>query len=365
MKKFALPVWFPYPNSWLSALMLSVFMGGVLALFRRSDGLVYNLPKWSDSPEKFTVWLILLLILPIPAIAFFHHFFLSRFISPIPGEKIKSHQGFFPGVSSWWASLYTWMVLVVSTLITTLFCTPFLALFQLNYNKIISNSNEINTNIQAIFAFVWLACAAIFYQIEYLVKCRLVFGEPVSSVPDEVSTVELNSDENHEVGTTDIQTNSETTKEKTKEKTNVFTLVAKQQNLLKNLLKISVIALVGAWLYLFVNLPQVKEVSTNFADQIRLVVQTEPTPVNSKLSDSSLQIDSFEEAVNLAQSAKLLTKSANTQEEWKTVVGKWKAAIALMKTVPSDSPNYIAAESKIAQYQSKLDLAEKNIVNSR
>lgn len=76
MNKFGLPSWLPYPTSWLNALILSVFMTGLVAAIRRSGSLEDYFANWSEQPEMFVVVLLVLLILPIPAIALFHHFFL-------------------------------------------------------------------------------------------------------------------------------------------------------------------------------------------------------------------------------------------------------------------------------------------------
>ncbi|BDI14693.1 hypothetical protein ANSO36C_04950 [Nostoc cf. commune SO-36] len=55
-----------------------------------------------------------------------------------------------------------------------------------------------------------------------------------------------------------------------------------------------------------------------------------------------------------------LTQSAKSPDEWKIVVAHWEAAIALMKSVPSSSPNYLVAQQKIKEYQKNFDYAEKN-----
>ena len=127
----------------------------------------------SNNPELLTMLVILVAILPIPAIAFFHHFFIGRVIPAIPGEGTINIKGFVPGFISWWESLYSWLVFVLSTLIAILLSTPFLPLFKLNYETIIDSTPH--KNIQAIFAIFWIVSAAIFYQIEYSFKSHLMF----------------------------------------------------------------------------------------------------------------------------------------------------------------------------------------------
>ncbi|PMB39836.1 hypothetical protein CEN47_04330, partial [Fischerella thermalis CCMEE 5319] len=163
-------------------------MTGFVTMIRRDHDLWLNLAKWSEKPESATLLAIFVLILPIPAIAFLHHFFFSRFIPAIPGEKVNVIQGLFPGLISWRESLYGWLVLVLSTLTAILICTPLLPLFQLNYTQVIAESGQHYSKLKAVFAVIWLISAAAFYQIEYLFKRRLVFGNNVSFAAESVNT---------------------------------------------------------------------------------------------------------------------------------------------------------------------------------
>lgn len=353
----SLPVWIPYPNAWLSALMLSVLMGTSLGILRRYADSLYNLPKWSNTPEQLTIIVILSLILPIPAIALFHHLFLSRFMSPIPGERINATTGFFPGLISWWESLYSWLVIILSTLIATLICTPFLPLFKLNYTKIAATYAESPSNLRLGFAAVWILCAAIFYQVSYLFKARLVDNEII----DEPGTIKSKSKqveiEEDEIASTTVVTTSDTTK------TDNDTTVVKKKKSPKTFLNIFVISLVGAWLYMFFTLPDVQESisSGNFGEQIQKRITAETKVVNNQVSKLTSQDNSFSEALTLANSAAQTEELASSKEDWSKVAGKWKAAMILMQTVPPENPNFIVAEQKIGEYQKKIKAAEKEV----
>ncbi len=360
----SLPVWIPYPNAWLSALMLSVLMGTFLGILRRYADSLYNLPKWSNAPEQLTVIVILFLILPIPAIALFHHLFLSRFMSPIPGEKINATSGFFPGLISWWESLYSWMVIVLSTLIATLICTPFLPFFQLNYAKIAATYVDNPSNLRLAFAGVWILCAAIFYQVAYLFKARLVFSDST----DNINTAKGKSkeidteDEEDEIISTTVVTPSDTTKKSSDDST----VVVKKKKTSKTFLNIFVLSLVGAWLYMFFTLPDVQQSISdgNFGEQIQKRISTEAKVVNTQISKLENQGSSFSEALTLANSAAQTEEFATTKEDWNKVAGKWKAAMILMQTVPPENANFIVAEQKIGEYQKKLNAAEKQAVKA-
>jgi signal transduction histidine kinase len=353
--RFGLPTWFPYPSAWLNALMLSMLMTGLLALTRRSNGLDSYFAKWSNNPELFTVSVILLLILPIPAIAFFHHFFIGRLISAIPGERTNNIKGLVPGLISWWESLYSWLVFVLSTLIAILFSTPFLPLFQLNYEKIIDTYNQPHKNLQAIFAIFWILSAAIFYQIEYLFKYRLIFADAISSEPestperiDEGTNVKPENNQQSEINATEIQNNDQ----KSPKKTTVVDLIVKYRKLPKRVFTLVLISLISLWIYLFTNLPEVQQ-SMSYVNQSlenRLEATPEPTPKNN----------TFEKAIDKGRIAAELTKSAQSTDEWKVVAKRWEQAIRLLEEVPPSSDNYAMAQQKILQYQLHRDFAIKN-----
>ncbi|MEM1391825.1 MAG: hypothetical protein AAGG00_00735 [Cyanobacteria bacterium P01_H01_bin.150] len=355
------PVWIPYPNAWLSALMLSVLMGIFLGILRRYADSLYNLPKWSNTPEQLTVIVIVFLILPIPAIALFHHLFLSRFTSPIPGERISATTGFFPGLISWWESLYSWLVIILSTLIATLICTPFLPLFKLNYTKIAATYAENPSNLRLAFAAVWILCAAIFYQVSYLFKARLID----SDILDEPETIKGKSKqveiEEDEIASTTVVTTSDTNTTKTD--ADDSTVVVKNKKSSKTFLNIFVISLVSAWLYMFFTLPDVQQSisSGNFGEQIQKRITAETKVVNNQVSKLASQGNSFSEALTLANSAAQIEELATSKEDWNKVAGKWKAAMILMQTVPPENPNFIVAEQKIEEYQKKIKAAEKQL----
>ncbi|MDF5719028.1 MAG: hypothetical protein PUP91_00770 [Rhizonema sp. PD37] len=342
MKKF-----FPYPGSWLSALMLSVLMTGFFALLKHNNLLLTFANKWLDRPEVLTTILIIILLLPVPAIALFHHFFLSRVVPSIPGEKIN-HQGLFPGLISWWESLYSWLVLVLSTLSATLFCTPLLPLFKLDYVTIISTENQSSRNIQVIFAIVWILSATLFYQIEQLFKLRLIYGVPIISTPESSNNVSIKSEPQDDINLTQIQT-----EQPAKKKPNIFQVLFKHRSLPKKIFTTILFFLIALWLYLFAKLPEARQpISAN-----QLWKNLSPELISK--SPNSLD-DTYDLALKKARRAAKLTKSAQSQDEWKIVVDKWQEAIKLMESVPSSDSNYSLAQQKIVLYQIHREFAQKN-----
>ncbi|KYC41337.1 hypothetical protein WA1_21760 [Scytonema hofmannii PCC 7110] len=358
MKKLGLPIWLPCPSAWLNALILSVFMAGLGAFIRRSGLLDSYLDKWSQQPELSSVMLILLLVSPIPAIAFFHHFFLSRFIPAIPGERVKTPEGLVPGIISWRESLYSWLVFVLSTLIAALICIPFLSLFKVNYEKIIYTYNQPHRTVQILFAVVWIISAALLYQVEYLFKDRLLFMDDFISEEPSVSqeqTVDIQP-ENQQAEA--IATQIPITEISPQKKTNITDLIVKYRKLPQRIFTLLLISVAGLWMYFFANLPKVKQtVSANLSYiEKQLAVPSETAPPE----DST-----YQKGLNKAKSATRLTKSAQSESEWRVVSRRWEEAIKHMEGVPTSSPNYALAQQKILQYQLHREFAKQMLSNKQ
>jgi hypothetical protein len=77
------------------------------------------------------------------------------------------------------------------------------------------------------------------------------------------------------------------------------------------------------------------------------------------LQPSPSQTDAFRWAVNRAMSAAEITQTAQTQDEWLTVVDWWKESIRLMESVPFTSDDYKTAQEKVREYQKNLAYAQR------
>ncbi|MFB2876582.1 TIGR02281 family clan AA aspartic protease [Floridanema aerugineum] len=69
--------------------------------------------------------------------------------------------------------------------------------------------------------------------------------------------------------------------------------------------------------------------------------------------------DSYEEAIAKAARAKSISESAQSREDWKLVHSQWQKVMQLLKAVPTSSPNYAKAQTKIKEYQEQADYAAK------
>ncbi len=88
------------------------------------------------------------------------------------------------------------------------------------------------------------------------------------------------------------------------------------------------------------------------------VKKVKATPEVEATVTSEPELDSYEEAVDLATSATVLSKSAVIREDWSLVASRWQEAIQLLKAVPTSSPNYNSAQEKIPQYQNFFTQAQ-------
>jgi len=79
-----------------------------------------------------------------------------------------------------------------------------------------------------------------------------------------------------------------------------------------------------------------------------------PTPQTPPLA----QADPWQSAIRTATSAANLSQSAQSNDDWDLVGGRWQLAIAQLKSVPLNHPNYAQVPDKIAEYQGYLAIAE-------
>jgi predicted aspartyl protease len=69
--------------------------------------------------------------------------------------------------------------------------------------------------------------------------------------------------------------------------------------------------------------------------------------------------DTFKLALDKAASAKSISQSAQSPDDWALVASRWQQAIGLLKKVPATSPNRKQVKARLAEYQQKLAYARK------
>ncbi len=368
------PVWFPYPSSWFRAIILVpiAFPGTRLIVFGLTGVFISVI---GNSPILLIFSLLFGLLIPTILLAFVYHIFWFIWQKPKSSNKLPK---WIPTLNSVWAGFYGTVVMGLSfMLILTIFSE--LAFSSCNlYSKIpgylgsctvnltgrttngIFYSIENNDFLNQGWFMIWMITAAYLYQLEHLLikhfipKLKVIL-QNFQTKPNSysVDNTDLEIDRLRvDMGITQIK----------KGKKQYFPILSLSQyhyqtpkNLKKKLLIIMLIPLVAIGIYLLAQIQKRKDkLPTSIASQV-----TSPAPFATALA---LQTDTFREGVNKAIYAANLTQSAKSPDEWKIVVSQWQAAIALMKTVPSSSPNYIVAQQKITEYQKNLNYAEKNAV---
>lgn len=64
-------------------------------------------------------------------------------------------------------------------------------------------------------------------------------------------------------------------------------------------------------------------------------------------------------AIDRASDAVTLSQAAQSVDDWSLVASKWQQAIGLLRSVPNSSPDYAAAQQKLADYQANLATAQR------
>ncbi|MEH2090164.1 hypothetical protein [Nostoc sp.] len=371
LQRFYWPLWFPYPTSWLKALVLNLFLSAIIFILKNPGKVGYRIAYFVRSPELLAIFTILLILSPIPIISLTHHclhLLISRFMSEIQAPEIGKTQGLLPGIMSWWEGLYAWLVIAISTLIAALFSTILLPFFNISYARQIeyyTPMENVNNNIILVFGVFYVSAGALVYQIEYLVRQRIISAYSGNKEKD---TSELNTNLNPDKELNELRGEMGLHKIKSNilsnnEQNTIIETRRKNRSLNKKLLLVFIIFSISLGIYFSSRFSEILPLTSQRSTQIPSnPVLVTPSPVASESPTVLLQTDTFREAVSKAINAANLTQSAKSPDEWKTVVSQWQAAITLMKTVPSSSPNYVVAQQKIKEYQKNINYAEKNAV---
>ncbi|MEG3921872.1 hypothetical protein QUA07_22560 [Microcoleus sp. T3_A4] len=84
-----------------------------------------------------------------------------------------------------------------------------------------------------------------------------------------------------------------------------------------------------------------------------------------KISKETLNsaVDSFAQAVRVAEQAATQGKTAQSRQDWLVVAAKWQQASDLMAAVPSKHPRYTTAQNRTALYRQNSDKAQQEAQN--
>jgi len=107
-----------------------------------------------------------------------------------------------------------------------------------------------------------------------------------------------------------------------------------------------------------------KQPQLTAASSIPIATTVASSSEPSQTSLPSPQADSFQDALDAAESASNISQSTQSKDDWILVISKWQEAINLMRSVPQSSENYASAQKKVTEYQQKLTEARKQFVKT-
>ncbi|MCJ8282775.1 MAG: hypothetical protein MJK14_23935 [Rivularia sp. ALOHA_DT_140] len=173
-----LPYWLPNVRSWFNAVALILLMIGIGYLMDYAADIISILVN--KAPWLLGTFLFLLFAFPIITIAFLHHWlhtFLDVFFpdSRFPEDELQA--GWFPSIFSWWEAVFGW----TSYVLASVFVLFFLGIFS-SYSNLFHLLSVWGQNLStydfslpsARFTILQIIVAACLYQLEYLVRQRLV-----------------------------------------------------------------------------------------------------------------------------------------------------------------------------------------------
>jgi predicted aspartyl protease len=105
-----------------------------------------------------------------------------------------------------------------------------------------------------------------------------------------------------------------------------------------------------------------KRAHSSSAPMNNLAAIEPPTPPNSSTAKPKPAVNQpnvLEMALDKAAGAEVISRSAQSPDDWDLVIGQYQDAIALLKQVRRGSPNFPLARRKIAEYQKQIKFAQQ------
>jgi clan AA aspartic protease (TIGR02281 family) len=87
------------------------------------------------------------------------------------------------------------------------------------------------------------------------------------------------------------------------------------------------------------------------------------TPVDTAALNASIANDRYQEALNMAAAARVVSETALAKEDWSLVADRWQESISKLRAVPKNSINYPLAMKILPQFQQNLSNARQKAAN--
>lgn len=105
-------------------------------------------------------------------------------------------------------------------------------------------------------------------------------------------------------------------------------------------------------------------VAASVASPAAIPASPAPQAATSQPASSPNRPDPYKTALDKADSARNISESAQSQDDWNLVASRWQQAIQLLKAVPPSSPYQAQAKSRLGEYQRSLAYAKKQAANA-
>ncbi len=89
-----------------------------------------------------------------------------------------------------------------------------------------------------------------------------------------------------------------------------------------------------------------------------------PSPIAISPDPAALQA-TYKLALEKAGSAKNLSQTALTEDDWTLVSSRWQQAIALLKSLPTVAPYQLLAKNKLKEFEREFAMAQKKLAQAK
>jgi hypothetical protein len=170
------PKWFPYPSSWLNAILLTLLFGFAIRVIEIISKGSFNVADFLNYPKLLIQGVIVALLSPIPVIAVAHHLLYKMIAIVFPklhDPTLGNLKGWFPGLLSWWEGVCGYVVATISMLITLWVGTLIHPMFGIDLNAEVQPSTDDLEQFYVAIGLTWFFTTASLYQFAHLVEQKM------------------------------------------------------------------------------------------------------------------------------------------------------------------------------------------------
>ncbi|HEY8076757.1 MAG TPA: hypothetical protein VIF62_21675 [Labilithrix sp.] len=157
-----------HPSALVSAVLLYVLLAVLGAL-------VASIVPWllafgEEHPRLAALIWLGLVLSPVYSVATGHHVVHAVLDGVDPGRR-KLRRGLLPGVPSWWAGVYGWLVTVMSTLVAAFLMSALFPPERRGLFESLASMVPHNASV-TVHTAIWIGCATLLYQFERVARAK-------------------------------------------------------------------------------------------------------------------------------------------------------------------------------------------------